>query len=161
REGDVRAIASRDLPPGGLLAWASFPCQDLSLAGPGFGLKGQRSGVFWPFWNLILQLKRERRNPPLIVLENVTGLITSHGGQDLRNLVAGLVAAGYHTGALVIDAARFLPQSRPRLFIVAVDNSIRLPRGLAAQEWCDAWHSHALRRTVASMPASTRRGWVW
>src|SRR5690348_16986066 len=43
---------NEDLPPGRAdLVWASFPCQDLSLAGSGAGLKGDRSGTFIPFWD--------------------------------------------------------------------------------------------------------------
>ena len=47
---DVGALRTRDLPGHANLTWASFPCQDLSLAGAGAGLKGERSGTFWPFW---------------------------------------------------------------------------------------------------------------
>jgi len=49
---DVATLSTRELPRRADLAWASFPCQDLSLAGSGAGLKGQRSGAFWPFWPL-------------------------------------------------------------------------------------------------------------
>ena len=49
---DVGALSSKDLPGAANLAWASFPCQDLSLAGSGAGLNGERSGTFWPFWRL-------------------------------------------------------------------------------------------------------------
>ena len=47
---DVGALTAADLPGRADLAWASFPCQDLSLAGDYTGLKGKRSGTFWPFW---------------------------------------------------------------------------------------------------------------
>src|SRR5690606_37100041 len=58
--GDVACLSSDNLPYQADLAWASFPCQDLSLAGSGAGLRGERSGTFWPFWNLMRQLKNER-----------------------------------------------------------------------------------------------------
>ena len=48
---DVGKLKTSDLPGLADLAWASFPCQDSSLAGGGAGLKGDRSGTFWPFWN--------------------------------------------------------------------------------------------------------------
>ena len=64
------------------LAWASFPCQDLSLAGQGAGLEGSRSGTFWTFINLMKGLKETLRNPRLIALENVCGALTSNFGKD-------------------------------------------------------------------------------
>src|SRR5262245_23668145 len=48
---DIQQLTASDLPPGTAdMAWASFPCQDLSLAGDGAGLNGERSGTFWAFW---------------------------------------------------------------------------------------------------------------
>ena len=68
------------------MAWASFPCQDLSLAGRGDGLDGDRSGTFWSFWNLMLKLKEQGRAPTMVVLENVCGAPTSHDGQDFISI---------------------------------------------------------------------------
>jgi DNA (cytosine-5)-methyltransferase 1 len=79
--GDVSGISPRDLPGHADLAWASFPCQGLSLAGAGAGLKGARSGTFWPFWRVMQALREEERGPSLIVLENVCGALASHGGR--------------------------------------------------------------------------------
>ena len=81
---DVREVTTEDLVDTVDLAWASFPCQDLSLAGGGAGLKGERSGTFWPFWRLMNELASEGRAPTMIVLENVCGTLTSHGGRDFR-----------------------------------------------------------------------------
>jgi len=58
---DVAKLELSDLPDEPGLVWASFPCQDLSLAGMGAGLKGHRSGTFWPFWNLIKKLRAKKR----------------------------------------------------------------------------------------------------
>src|SRR5690348_1330207 len=74
--GDVAALTTADLPGRADLAWASFPCQDLSLAGAYAGLKGERSGTFWPFWELMKALAEEDRAPSIIVLENVCGALT-------------------------------------------------------------------------------------
>src|SRR5208283_3775467 len=93
--GDVGSLASRDLPSQANLAWASFPCQDLSLAGMGAGLKGRRSGTFWPFWGLVGDLHSEGRHPDVVVLENVCGALTSHNGADFRSLVNALGTEGY------------------------------------------------------------------
>src|SRR4051812_7408923 len=73
RVGDIAALSTKNLPGSPSLAWASFPCQDLSLAGNGAGLNGSRSGTFKSFWTLIEQLSVEGRAPRVVVLENVTG----------------------------------------------------------------------------------------
>jgi len=82
--GDVGDVEVKDLPGTADLAWASFPCQDLSLAGNGLGLKGERSGTFWPFWRLTERLGKEGRVPAVVVLENVWGAFASHGGKVSR-----------------------------------------------------------------------------
>lgn len=90
RVGDVAALTTADLPGAADLAWASFPCQDLSLAGAGAGLKGERSGTFWPFWKLVKALGEEDRAPRLVVLENVFGALSSHDGKDFAAICAAL-----------------------------------------------------------------------
>lgn len=119
RVGDVWALTPKALPGRATLAWASFPCQDLSLAGPRAGLDGARSGAFWGFWRLIEGLAAEGRAPAVLALENVIGLASARGGVDLAALMEAVAKAGYFVGALTLDAADFTPQSRPRLFVVA------------------------------------------
>jgi len=123
---DIRNISVEDVAQRADLAWASFPCQDLSLAGNGGGLKGARSGTFWPFIALMQELAGSDRAPNVIVLENVLGTLTSHGGRDFAAILQALRKLGYQSGALVMDAVHFVPQSRPRLFIVAVNNGVRI-----------------------------------
>jgi DNA (cytosine-5)-methyltransferase 1 len=60
----------------------------------------------------------------MIVLKNVCGLLTSHGGHDFAAIADTLTDGGYRFGALVIDAAYFVPQSRERVFIVGVDAAL-------------------------------------
>ena len=127
---DVANLGVEDLPGIPSLVWASFPCQDLSLAGSGAGLRGERSGTFRPFWRLICEMISQCRIPTIVVLENVVGALSSHGGRDFTALADALAQAGYRSGALVLDAIRFLPQSRPRLFIVGVHSSAPIPSGL-------------------------------
>lgn len=118
-EGSIASISSADIPDDRAdLAWASFPCQDLSLAGARLGMDAARSGLFFEFWRLIEGLGAAGRAPRIIVLENVPGLLTSNGGRDLDRILALLRSAGYQPAAGVIDAAAFTPQSRQRLFIV-------------------------------------------
>lgn len=116
--GDVHDVDPSQVPSSDL-AWASFPCQDLSLAGGRAGLEAKRSGSFFGFVDVIKALQSQRRAPKVLVIENVSGLLTSRGGQDFGALMQVLVEMGYQAGALEIDAQHFVPQSRPRVFIVA------------------------------------------
>lgn len=127
KPADVKTLTPADLPGAADLVWASFPCQDLSLAGGGAGLRGERSGVFWPFWRLMERLGAEKRAPTIVALENVAATLTSHGGKDFEALCLALVDAGYRVGARVIDAVQFVPQSRPRMFIIAVLSDVVIP----------------------------------
>ena len=127
RRGDADGA---DLPGRAELAWASFPCQDLSLAGAGAGLSGARSAAFWGFHALMRALAREDRAPRLIVLENVLRPVARPTAAAIFVALCRAVGElGYRFGALTIDAAHFMPQSRPRLFVVALDGtmSCRLP----------------------------------
>ncbi|MGE3142439.1 MAG: DNA cytosine methyltransferase [Hyphomonadaceae bacterium] len=159
RQGDVGALGAGDLPGRAALAWASFPCQDLSLAGARGGLDAPRSGAFWGFWRLIEALDAEGRAPPLIALENVCGLLTSREGRDFTALIGALAARGYRAGALEIDAAHFTPQSRPRLFIVAARDG--LPASLAAPGPLAPFHSAGVIAAAARLPAPLRAHWIW
>jgi DNA (cytosine-5)-methyltransferase 1 len=136
REGlvvrDVARLTTADLLGRADLAWASFPCQDLSLAGDRGGLGAARSGTFWSFWRLMQALRVEGRAPRLIVIENVTGLLTSHEGRDFDALVSALVEGGYRVGTVTMDAALWLPQSRERVFAVAVDAALDIPDEIVA-----------------------------
>lgn len=158
---DVANLKTSDLPHGADLAWASFPCQDLSLAGAGAGLKGERSGAFKPFWALMRSLVDEGRAPKMVVLENVVGTITSHGGKDFATILRSLADGRYRAGAMVIDAVRFLPQSRPRLFILAVREDAPIPAGLSLRWPNPAWHSNSLMRAYAALPVEIQKNWLW
>ncbi len=161
RLGDIHQLDSRDLPGRADLAWASFPCQDLSLAGNGAGLDGVRSGAFWGFWRVAEQLRRENRPPGILVLENVVGAVTSNGGKDFEQIFRALDLLGYVYGALTMDAACFLPQSRPRLFIVAVRKDVPIAEHLARHEPGGSWVSVALIRAQAALPVRLQRNWRW
>lgn len=158
---DVAKLTSDHLPGHADLAWASFPCQDLSLAGSGAGLQGNRSGTFWSFWNLMLKLREERRAPRLIVLENVSGALTSHEGKDFSAICSALGSAGYQFGAVVANAVDFVPQSRPRLFIIAVDSSIPLDGIVKSNGPLIPWHTSALKEAFQKIPQPHQSQWVW
>ena len=148
---DISTLTTMQLPGRPDLAWASFPCQDLSLAGSGAGLRGERSGTFWPFWSLIQGLAAEGRAPTIVVLENVCGALTSHGGKDFAVIGEAIAGEGYRFGALVIDAVRFVPQSRPRLFIVAVSEKRSIPAPLVSLAPDRQWHTSALIRAYGGL----------
>ncbi len=159
--GCISDVRSSDLPGRSDVAWASFPCQDLSLAGNRGGLAAKRSGTFWPFWELMKSLAQERRPPRLIAMENVTGLLSSGSGQDFATLVHALALEGYTTGALVIDASLFVPQSRKRVFVVAYAPGERVPDELMSEVPDDFWHPGSMRRSVAVFSPLARRHWFW
>ena len=158
---DVRNVTTSDLIEFADLAWASFPCQDLSLAGGGAGLKGERSGTFWPFWSLMTDLASEGRAPSVIVLENVCGTLTSHDGRDFKAICTALRDGGYHFGALIMDAVLFVPQSRPRLVIVAVRHGTSVPDENRTEEPGGAFHPRSLRMSFDKLPEDLKTSWIW
>lgn len=98
------------------LATCSFPCIDLSLAGNMNGLEGSHSSAFWGFITL---LKAQRyQAPPLVLVENVPGWLYSNQGKDFRITVQALNRLGYSCDVLTLDARRFTPQSRQRIFLI-------------------------------------------
>lgn len=116
--GDVREVTAQHLPDGIELATSSFPCVDLSLAGNRLGLVGAQSGMFWEFARVLEEMGDKR--PRAVLLENVHGFATSHGGRDLANALARLSELGYSSDVFAVDARHFVPQSRPRMFIVGL-----------------------------------------
>jgi DNA (cytosine-5)-methyltransferase 1 len=160
---DVRRVVPTQLPGMADLAWASFPCQDLSLAGNQHGLTGTRSGCFWPFWNLMRALRAEGRGPRTVILENVYGALTSRGGIDFATICAALASGGYHFGAAVVDARLFLPQSRPRLFIVGVRDDLSgfIPASVRSDGPIAAWHPAAMLSTEALMDDEVLARRLW
>lgn len=118
--GDIGEISASKLPKDASLAWASSPCTDLSLAGTRAGLAGKQSGTFWHFIRILEELQDNK--PQVVVLENVIGLANSHGGDDLSEAIRAFNRLGYSIDVLTIDARRFVPQSRPRLFLVGALN---------------------------------------
>ena len=138
--------------PACILSWASFPCQDLSLAGAGKGIRGKRSGLVWE-WLRVMDEMAQR--PPILAIENVLGLISADKGIHYRELHLALEERGYQTGAMLLDAVRWLPHSRPRVFVVAADKRVSLPQNLVddAPNWA---HPAAIRNIAAGLSH-----WIW
>ena len=166
-ESDIQRIQADDLGRRADLAWASFPCQDLSSAGNGLGIghagvaNRTRSGTFWAFVDLMRRLKANGRLPRMIVLENVVGLLTINGGEEFKAVIAALYRLGMRAGAVVIDARHFVPQSRQRVFIVAVSKTAKVADELVRDEPHPTWHPDLLVKAVEKLSPQCREHWVW
>lgn len=114
---DIHQLSGNDIPTV-TMATASFPCNDLSLAGSYQGLAGKHSSTIWQFFRILDEMGSRR--PPLVLLENVFSFLSSHQGQDFASVLLALNQLGYTCDAFVLDAAHFVPQSRLRLFVVGI-----------------------------------------
>lgn len=158
---DIRNVGIDDMGGQADLVWGSFPCQDLSLAGDGAGLRGDRSGTFYPFISAIEELIADGRPPRIITLENVVGTLTSHKGADFQAICQALHDLDYRFGAVVVDASSFLPQSRPRLFVIAVHHSTRVPSAMVQAAPSVPWHTKALCRAHDLLDDHLQSRWLW
>jgi DNA (cytosine-5)-methyltransferase 1 len=148
--GSVEAVSGSSIPEAEI-AWASFPCQDLSLAGAQAGIKGRRSGMVWEWLRVIEEMPN---SPSVLVAENVLGLVSSADGAHYRSLHLELVARGYTVGAVVLDAIDFLPHSRPRVFVIAVRSDVDLSEWtIPLPGWC---HPDSIIRASDGLP-----NWVY
>ncbi len=148
--GSVEDVTGGDLPDHEL-SWASFPCQDLSLAGNMKGIEGQRSGMVWQWLRVMDEMNCR---PPIVVAENVVGLISAKAGEHYLALHEALRERGYTVGAVMLDAVNWVPQSRPRVFVIGVNEEIECSDYKAeGPNWA---HSKALRNI-----ASKAKDWVW
>ncbi|HEY2410850.1 MAG TPA: DNA (cytosine-5-)-methyltransferase [Pirellulaceae bacterium] len=94
--GDIHNLQPSDIPDCELFT-ASFPCNDLSIAGRWEGLSGKESSAFWGLIDLLDGLKS--RKPPLILLENVVGFLLRNEGSDFEKALLALNKRGYNVAA--------------------------------------------------------------
>jgi DNA (cytosine-5)-methyltransferase 1 len=113
--GDIHTLDPSEIPDCDLFT-ASFPCNDLSIAGRWEGLNGKESSAFWGFIRILKELGERR--PPLVMLENVVGFLMSHGGRDFEQALLALNGVGYNVDAFILNAVHWRPQSRVRLFVI-------------------------------------------
>jgi DNA (cytosine-5)-methyltransferase 1 len=148
---DIKNVRGAELPYAHL-SWASFPCQDLSLAGSLGGIDAERSGLLWEWLRI---LKEMPCRPAILLIENVAGLLSANQGKNYTKLHYSLLELGYKSGAMLIDAVHFVPQSRPRVFIIAVRKDIDIPQELTdtGPNWL---HNNAAANLGAVLPA-----WIW
>lgn len=143
--GDVSDVHGNDLPKA-MLSWASFPCQDLSLAGNIDGIYSTRSGLVWQWMRILDELGKDA--PRVVCLENVAGLVSAHGGENYRHLQSALEARGYKTGAVLINADRFVPQSRPRVFVIGTQGHIPHSAVAKGPTWAHPASIQAVGKTL-------------
>lgn len=149
--GSISNVKGRTLPAAPL-SWASFPCQDLSLAGLIAGIDGERSGLVWEWLRVMDEMEVM---PHVLVAENVTGLVSVGGGSQYRMLHEALRSRGYLVGAIQLDAVHWVPHSRPRVFVIAVKKRVDIPASLLAvgPTWL---HSKAVVKAANGLD-----GWLW
>lgn len=114
--GDIHQLSVDTIPDCELFT-ASFPCNDLSIAGKWEGLNGKESSAFWGLIRILKELRN--RKPQIVLLENVFGFLTSKNGKDFELALTELNKLGYSVDAFILNAVHWTPQSRVRLFVVA------------------------------------------
>jgi len=109
--GDITKIDASILPAGEWILSGGFPCQDISIAGKGAGIHGDRSGLWFEYWRLIRDLR-----PRFAIMENV-GMLVHRG---LREVLGSLAEIGYDAEWQDIRASDVgAPHRRERIWIVA------------------------------------------
>lgn len=159
--GDIAAFESKALSQPIDMYWGSSPCQDFSLAGRGLGLDGARSGVFLHWIEKISAAVKAGFAPRVIAFENVVGLLSRRDGRDLQAVITAFAKLGYRSGAIEIDARHFVPQSRPRLFVIAVRKDLEIDPALGSSSSMDETHSGRLAKFAATLPPKLAANWIW
>ena len=117
--GDITKMQTDQIEKVDLIC-GGFPCQDISVAGKGAGLKGERSGLFYEFIRIVREIR-----PQYLLLENVAALLI----RGLDDVLGTLAALGYDCEWHCIPAAAIgAPHRRDRIFILANADSSRLQR---------------------------------
>lgn len=150
-QADIKEIDGARLPYAHL-SWASFPCQDLSLAGNMKGIYAERSGLVWEWLRVMDEMEKR---PKILALENVNGLLSANGGANYKSLHHALVERGYRCGAMAINSDLFVPQSRPRVFVIAVKDDVSIPSHLVSNE--PNW----LHNNAAKSLGKQLDHWIW
>lgn len=147
--GNIFDLDPNTIPPT-TLTTCCFPCIDLSLAGKQVGLHGRHSSAYWGFINILAA--QGDNAPPLVLLENVRGWLTAHGGADFRLALQALNSLGYGVDVFELDALHVVPQSRPRVFVVATRPPFGSPNPAIIQRRPATLASSRLKQQVAANP---------
>lgn len=117
--GDIREIKS--LPDADLWTY-SFPCQDISVAGKGAGIKeGTRSGLLFEVERLLITASENGNLPKYLLLENVKNLVSKKFKADFDRWLYFLSSLGYTNYWQILNAKDYgIPQNRERVFCVSI-----------------------------------------
>lgn len=166
RERDIRQCGRHNLQRVDVIC-GGFPCQDISYAGLGAGLEGERSGLFFEAVRVVRELR-----PRAVVLENVAALLT----RGLDRVLGTLAEVGYDAEWHCIPAAAVgAPHIRDRLFVFAygpqhgrnerIENTRRGSEGACAREeqrfvdGCSDVLADARREQSRSAVTREKTGW--
>ena len=117
--------------------------------GPRSGLRGSQSGLFHEFVRLV-----RGRRPTAIVLENVHGLLSSHGGRDFAIVLKALDELGYGVSWRVLNSKDFgVPQQRRRVYIVAMHRGWGGPEQVLLEHQCGDWNTQKGRSNGKKPPS--------
>lgn len=124
---DVRTLTKGLLPPIDII-YGGFPCQDISVAGLGKGLAGERSGLFYE----IIRLTKET-NPSFVFLENVPAIRT----RGLREVIRAFTEIGYDCRWSCLSASSVgAPHKRERWFLLAHINGAEIRKAKEQEQKC-------------------------
>lgn len=117
--GDIQEIKS--LPDADLWTY-SFPCQDISVAGKGAGIKeGTRSGLLFEVERLLITASENGNLPKYLLLENVKNLVSKKFKADFDRWLYFLSSLGYTNYWQILNAKNYgIPQNRERVFCVSI-----------------------------------------
>ena len=116
------------------------------------GIRAARSGLVWEWFRVLDEMVKQ---PKILLMENVIGLLVKHNGENYSALHMALVERGYQCGAIVLNASLFLPQSRPRVFIIAVHNECQIPSNIISDSPCWFHNKNAIEIGMR-LP-----NWIW
>lgn len=110
---DIRTVDAKEIPQFGLLV-GGFPCQSFSVAGRRGGFADTRGTLFFEIARIV-----KERQPRLLLLENVKGLLSHDKGETFGIILASLDELGYDVQWQVLNSKDFgVPQNRERVFII-------------------------------------------
>lgn len=142
---DITSLNGTMLPSVDII-FGGFPCQDISVAGTGAGLDGQRSGLYWHMHRLIAEIK-----PAFVFLENVPAIRT----RGLERVVGSLTELGYDCRWTTVSAAEVgACHIRKRWFLLAYADSVRLWQ----KQWAQLERSNQVARPLEPDSQSSPRG---
>jgi DNA (cytosine-5)-methyltransferase 1 len=133
---DIKTLKGEDVGAVDVIC-GGFPCQDLSTAGTGKGLKGERSGLWFEFQRLINEIR-----PKYAIIENVS-VLRSRG---LETVLRSLSEVGYDAQWHCISASSIgAPHQRDRVWIIAYPN-VSFSKGRSLSSRVHEEHSYIVSK---------------